>query len=157
MKVIDPNKFRLAPGYTVVDYNAITPDTVEALLSRMQARVAKDRWWAVRRNGATKRWKTRPGHFRIPIAIGWRSYGYVTHDDFVESSTMTDPKSEIISEFRNVAGKVFVLSKQEHFAQWSVECYDKSDICQWCCAYQHEDDARKEFARWKASEPQEQV
>lgn len=33
----------------------------------------------VRRNGATKTWKTRPTEFRIPIKHGLYSYGYISH------------------------------------------------------------------------------
>ncbi len=36
------------------------------------------RW---RRNGVTKRWATRPGHFRIPVKRGLREYGYITHEN----------------------------------------------------------------------------
>lgn len=38
------------------------------------------RWWRVRRNGATKTWKTRPGHFRIPLKAGLRLHGEICHD-----------------------------------------------------------------------------
>ena len=34
-----------------------------------------------RRNGKTQTWRTRPGEFRIPIKIGFRGYGAITHDD----------------------------------------------------------------------------
>lgn len=37
--------------------------------------------WVVRRNGATKLWKTRPGEFRIPIKAGLRTTGAVEHDN----------------------------------------------------------------------------
>jgi hypothetical protein len=32
-----------------------------------------------RRNGATKTWKTRPGHFRIPVKYGLKTCFYITH------------------------------------------------------------------------------
>ena len=41
------------------------------------------RW---RRNGATKTWKTRPDHFKIPVKYGLYDYGYIDQDnatDFV--------------------------------------------------------------------------
>ena len=34
-------------------------------------------WWAIRRNGATKRWKREPSRFQIPIKAGLRSHGYL--------------------------------------------------------------------------------
>lgn len=45
------------------------------LAHRMKGKV--HRW---RRNGTTKTWKTRPGHFRIPVKYGLYQYGYITHD-----------------------------------------------------------------------------
>ena len=43
-----------------------------------------DRWWTLRRNGQTKLWKTRPGHFQIPVKAGLRTCGYITHDNLVD-------------------------------------------------------------------------
>jgi hypothetical protein len=37
-----------------------------------------ERW---RRNGATKRWVTRPNAFRIPIKHGLRDYSYLTDEN----------------------------------------------------------------------------
>jgi hypothetical protein len=53
---------------------------IEAALDsgRVQAEMTNGRWWRVRRNGATKTWKTRPGEFRIPIKAGLRSCAYLT-------------------------------------------------------------------------------
>lgn len=33
-----------------------------------------DKWYKVRRNGATKLWKTRPDEFNIPCKIGFNSF-----------------------------------------------------------------------------------
>lgn len=33
-----------------------------------------EKWYTVRRNGATRRWKTQPDRFRIPVKYGF--YGY---------------------------------------------------------------------------------
>lgn len=38
------------------------------------------KWWQTRTNGATKTWKTRPDHFRMPIKYGFKGYGAITHD-----------------------------------------------------------------------------
>ena len=35
----------------------------------------------VRRNGATKTWKTRPDEFRIPVKYGLYEYAYITQDN----------------------------------------------------------------------------
>ncbi len=43
------------------------------------AHTLKTSWWMVKRNGATKTWKTRPGEFRIPIKIGYKSYSHIDH------------------------------------------------------------------------------
>ena len=37
-----------------------------------------------RRNGRTQTWKTRPGEFRIPIKIGFRAHGEITHRNAAE-------------------------------------------------------------------------
>lgn len=39
---------------------------------------AKSNRWKV--NGKVKVWKTRPGHFRIPVKFGLRSYDYIDQD-----------------------------------------------------------------------------
>jgi hypothetical protein len=49
------------------------------------------RHYEVRRNGRTQTWKTRPGEFRIPIKIGFRGYGEITHRNADEWSTIPVP------------------------------------------------------------------
>lgn len=46
---------------------------------RVSTLMSNGNWWAVRRNGRTRTWKTRPGEFRIPIKFGLRGYGEITH------------------------------------------------------------------------------
>src|SRR5271163_4816082 len=60
----------------------MTRDEIETALDtgRVQARMANGRLWACRRNGKTQTWKTRPGHFCIPVKMGFRSHGYITPD-----------------------------------------------------------------------------
>ena len=53
------------------------------LLNYFNADGSRKRW---RRNGKTKVWKTRPGHFRTPVKHGLYDYGYIDHtnaDQFV--------------------------------------------------------------------------
>ena len=52
---------------------ALDSGEVKALSSR-------GTWLSCRRNGKTKTWVTRPNDFRIPVSIGFRSHGYITHD-----------------------------------------------------------------------------
>ncbi len=54
---------------------------IEQALDRgdVWARMSHGRFWRVRRNGATKTWKTRPGEFRIPVKMGLRTCGELTH------------------------------------------------------------------------------
>lgn len=37
-----------------------------------------ERW---RVNGNTKTWVRRPGFFQVPFRVGFRGYGYITHDN----------------------------------------------------------------------------
>lgn len=62
----------------------ITPSNVEALLDagRLQVQMAHGAWWAIRRNGATRRWKRDPARFYIPYKAGLKVYGNITQDDF---------------------------------------------------------------------------
>ena len=46
---------------------------------RLYGATNKGTWWLCRRNGRTKTWKTRPGHWRIPIKAGFRATGELSH------------------------------------------------------------------------------
>ena len=56
---------------------------IEDALDRRKVRVnmVNGRQWDLRRNGATKTWKTRPSDFRIPVKAGLKSYGYIDQDN----------------------------------------------------------------------------
>jgi hypothetical protein len=55
---------------------------IEALLDTRQLQVlCGTGWYDARRNGETKTWKRQPNAFRIPIKVGFRTCGYITHDD----------------------------------------------------------------------------
>ena len=56
---------------------AMTHDNFEDTSSN-NADGTPQRW---RRNGATKTWKTRPTHFRIPVKHGLYNYGYIDQDN----------------------------------------------------------------------------
>lgn len=36
-------------------------------------------YWLMRRNGATKMWKTRPDEFRIPVKYGFKGQAQIEH------------------------------------------------------------------------------
>ena len=75
---------------------------IEGALERGHVWVAmhNGRYWRVRRNGATKLWKTMPEQFRIPIKAGLRSYTYINHASIVHTT-----------HNHNVASAHFVISE----------------------------------------------
>jgi hypothetical protein len=50
----------------------------------------KPRWWTIRRNGATKTWKTNPARFRLPWKAGLRVFGAIDGGDFVDGVLRPD-------------------------------------------------------------------
>lgn len=62
----------------------ITRDNVDELLDagRIQVAMRNGRWWAIRRNGKTQKWKRDPERIRIPFKCGLRGYGAVEASDF---------------------------------------------------------------------------
>jgi len=62
----------------------ITRDNVEHYLdhSLLYAGMRNGRWWQIRRNGATKRWKKDASRIRIPVKAGLRSCTAITESDF---------------------------------------------------------------------------
>lgn len=64
----------------MTDMQKFSRQRIEAELDarNLRARAYNGNFWDCRRNGATKLWKTRPNAFRIPVKIGFRSYGYIT-------------------------------------------------------------------------------
>lgn len=59
----------------------MTQKEVEVLLDsgKLRVRMNNGGAWALRRNGQTQTWKTRPGEYRIPTKAGLRAYGSLTH------------------------------------------------------------------------------
>lgn len=60
----------------------------------------------VRRNGATKTWKTRPGEFRIPVKYGLYEYFYITDKDAADWSTIP-----LASNKKGVEGKTDAVNR----------------------------------------------
>ncbi len=67
------------------------------------AAMRNGRYWRLRRNGATKLWKTRPADFRIPIKAGIKSYGYIDQDSTVTAGVLSAGDFIITQEEPNIA------------------------------------------------------
>jgi outer membrane protein assembly factor BamB len=66
----------------------VTREIIEQALAdgRVYAAMSGGKWWALRRNGKTQTWKTRPGEFRIPVKAGLRSCGEITDLNMADTS-----------------------------------------------------------------------
>lgn len=53
------------------------------------ARMANGNLWRLRRNGATKLWKTIPNQFRIPVKAGLKAYGALTDESEIVPDTVS--------------------------------------------------------------------
>ena len=71
------------PGFTL--------EEIETALANghLWARMGGGRFWRLRRNGATKRWKREPSRFRIPVKAGLRSCGEVNEGSNVSRNRAT--------------------------------------------------------------------
>jgi hypothetical protein len=65
---------------------------IEQALSRghVWGLMSSGRYWRARRNGATQTWKTRPGEFRIPVKLGLKIYGQLTHNSQIGAPPLCD-------------------------------------------------------------------
>lgn len=61
----------------------MTLSQLEAALDagKLQMRHMRDKWYAVRRNGQTRKWTTRPGEFAVPCKVGFNCYLTISHKD----------------------------------------------------------------------------
>lgn len=64
----------------------ITYDNIDRLLDqgRLQVAMQNGRWWDIRRNGATRRWKRDAIRIYIPYKYGLKFYGVIDQNDFVD-------------------------------------------------------------------------
>jgi hypothetical protein len=62
----------------------VTRDTVDALLDAgaLQCQYTHGKWYTIRRNGVTKRWKTQPLRIVIPFKCKLRDTGWITEHQF---------------------------------------------------------------------------
>lgn len=66
----------------------ITTGNLERLLDSGRIAVCvryhgSNKWWRIRRNGVTRRWKRNARRFRIPYKAGLYLYGALTEADFL--------------------------------------------------------------------------
>jgi hypothetical protein len=63
----------------------ITRANVDQLIDARKIQVAMNngRWWTIRRNGATKRWKRDAKRIYIPYKAGMYVYGAIRETDFL--------------------------------------------------------------------------
>jgi len=73
------------PSTTIELSVPITRANVEAVLDAgdLYCSMTNGRWWRVRRNGATQRWKRDASRIRLPFKTGWKGYGQITEDYFI--------------------------------------------------------------------------
>lgn len=78
-EVLNPQWYRSLVG------EPITRDNIDSLLDNrgIQAHMSNGRWWVIRRNGVTRRWKRNAKRIAIPYKAGMYTYGLITEKDFV--------------------------------------------------------------------------
>ena len=71
----------------------ITQGNVEELLDHGQLYIAmrNGRWWRLRRNGQTKRWKRSPIRISLPVKAGLRLCTRINEADFTGEARALDP------------------------------------------------------------------
>lgn len=75
----------------------ITRHNVDQLVDAGQVEVAmkNGRWWKVRRNGKTQRWKKDAERIRIPFKCGFYVYGSITETNFKADGTLNKEQFRI--------------------------------------------------------------
>lgn len=69
-----PEQLKFGTSIRIIE-EALDHGHIQALVA--VGRGSKERWWKVRRNGTTKRWKTDPWRFRIPVKCGLKICGSI--------------------------------------------------------------------------------
>lgn len=62
----------------------ITRQNVDAILDagQLYAAIKNGKWYRLRRNGQTKRWKRDKSRIHVPFKYGLYGYGQITENDF---------------------------------------------------------------------------
>lgn len=70
---------------------AITRSNIDKLLDEHKLYVAchNGRWYAARRNGATRKWKRDASRIKVPFKYGFKGYGSINEIDFCLNSYTT--------------------------------------------------------------------
>lgn len=76
----------MPPRFSATGETPVTIAEIELMLAHGQifAEMRNGRFWQVRRNGATRRWKREPERFAIPVKAGLRSYATITERNIGE-------------------------------------------------------------------------
>jgi hypothetical protein len=63
----------------------ITRDNIDQLLDAgmIEAATTHGKWWKLRRNGETKRWKRDASRIRIPVKAGFRDTTAIDESNFI--------------------------------------------------------------------------
>jgi hypothetical protein len=77
----------------------ITRDNIDQLLNsgRIEAAMTTGKWWKIRRNGATKRWKKDPSRIRIPFKAGLYCYGAIDECNFLANGQLNPELFRVVS------------------------------------------------------------
>lgn len=75
------------------EVSTVTADSADRFYHRTQTYAKSKRPIEVRRMGRTKRWKTRPNDFRIPVKFGMYDSFYIDNSNAHEWSTRPDPEN----------------------------------------------------------------
>lgn len=71
----------------------ITRENIDQFLDEGMVYVRlHDKWYKIRRNGKTKKWKLDTSRIRIPIKARFRDYGVIDEGDFYEHGILNEGK-----------------------------------------------------------------
>lgn len=68
----------------------ITRENIDSYLDTgsIYAKANNGKWYKIRRNGVTKKWKTDEKRIRIPIKYGFRGHGAIDEGDFLQDGSL---------------------------------------------------------------------
>lgn len=85
----------------------ITRENFEELLDKgnLFAAMHNGRWWKMRRNGATQRWKRDANRIRVPFKVGFKECGAIDETWFIRETgqvraDLMRHKDDVPSQYR---------------------------------------------------------
>lgn len=68
----------------------VTRTNIDSFLDgrELYSRGANGKWYQIRRNGATKKWKLDDQRIRIPYRVNFRGFGAIDEGDFLSDGTL---------------------------------------------------------------------